>query len=214
MPPDDAQRARSAAATLRALAVRAAAGDDDAFEGLHARLDAGLLRWLTRRCGGREELAHDLAHRTWVEVWRCLRAEKYDAERAAFSTFLYAVAYKVWQRHGRDSARAATGLDELAAAIADDDPTLHDTLADAELVDAIRACLAATSPPFALTLDEREVAFGLASGETERSLADKLGLAPSTVHARKLSAHAKLRRCLRAKGFSEGNIERGGPGRE
>lgn len=214
MSPDDPQRARSNTAGLRVLAERAAAGDDGAFEGLHARLDAGLLRWLTRRCAGREELAHDLAHRTWVEVWRCLRAEKYEAERAAFSTFLYAVAYKVWQRHGRDSARSAAGLDELAAAIADDDPTLHDVLADAEVIDAIRACLAATGSPFALTPEEREVAFGLASGESERTLADKLGLAASTVHARKLAAHAKLRRCLRAKGFAEGNIERGEPGRE
>ena len=47
----------------------------------------------------------------------------------------------------------------------------------------------------------------LARGATERDLAGALRLAPSTVHARKVSAYSKLHACLGRKGYSDEIVE-------
>ena len=202
--------------SLKRLADRAQRGDQSAFEALVRWLGPGMKRVLLRWTGGHIELSEELAHDAWVAVWDVLRDGRYDAKKAAISTFVYAVAHKLWLRHLRRTQRAPLSygvLDEmLAASEGTDNPAT--TLQVAELLDAVRACLHADGTPFSLSAGERRIAIGLATGESERSLADQLGVAPSTVHARKILAYKKLRRCLTAKGFSPERIERGGLERE
>ncbi len=86
-------------ATLQALALRAGQGDESAFAELHARLEGGLKRFFFQRTGGGGDLIEELAQRTWVEAWRSLKAQRYDGGRAAFSTYLYGIGYKLLLRH-------------------------------------------------------------------------------------------------------------------
>jgi len=198
-------------ASLQRLAIQAQRGEKPAFERLLRRLEPGLKRVLLRRTGGLGELADELAQRTWIAVWQALRDGRYDAERAAISTFVYAVAHKIWLQHLRragDAPPPQGGFDALlAAAPAGPDNPLA-ALQASELLDAVRACLHAAGTPFSLTADEHRIVFGLALGESERLLAQQLGVAASTIHARKQMAYAKLRRCLAAKGFSPEPTER------
>src|ERR1051326_2771938 len=92
-------------ATLRELTVRAMSGDRGAFEAVHRRVGAGLRKLLLRRTGGREDLVDDLCQRTWASVWKALSEGRYDPERSAITTFVYAVANNAWMTHLRGFAR-------------------------------------------------------------------------------------------------------------
>jgi RNA polymerase sigma factor (sigma-70 family) len=208
------EKPRAAAVTsLAALAERALAGDEPAFEELYRRLDGGLQRFLSRRGGTTGELVEELAQRTWVAVWGALHAGRYDPRRSAFSTFLYAVGYKVWLQHRRQARTGPQPLDDVEGLL---DGLLHDLNdpADAldlgELLDAVRACIASHATAGALTADERAVLQGVTAGESERALAARLGVAASTINARKASIYGKLRECLARKGFGPPAGERGG----
>ena len=199
---------------LNDLVKRAQAGDQWAFEQLVRRLDGGLKRILLRRAGGRTEVAEEIAQRTWTAAWEALVRRRYDPRKAAISTFVYAVAHKLWLQHVR---RAGNEPTQPAAALLSlpgptDDPEA--VMLNAEIVDALRACLHAEDAFYGLTPEERQVVTGLASGQTERALAEQLGMAASTIHARKQSGYRKLRRCMAAKGFSAEVAERGSTGGE
>jgi RNA polymerase sigma factor (sigma-70 family) len=185
--------------TLDALARRALDDDDVAFEALHDRLCGGLRAFFVRRVGAREELVEELAQATWVAAWRALHENRYNPDRAAFTTFLYAVGYKTWLQHRRIAARDVPLDDDPASVFShvlehNDDPAAW--LAVCELLDATRDCLRTS-----LNEEERAILDGLTAGETERTLAESLGIAPSTAHARKLKAMDKVRKCLEAKRF-------------
>lgn len=202
--------------TLDVLAERAR-HEDAAFEALHRRLSGGLRRYLHRRSGSDDVVVEELVHTTWVEVWRALRTGAFDPSRARISTFVYAVGHKMVLRHlrtaKRDGAREA-GSDEVAlgapADAIDQDDLLHTT----EALDALRACVATEHGPFALTAEEREIVTRLALGGSERGLAVELGIAASTVNARKKTAYRKLQSCLRRKGFGGESAERSPGGGE
>lgn len=198
-------------AALSQLALRAQDGDRSAFELLLRRLDPGLKQVLRRRTG-QAELADELAHQTWIAVWQALREERYDVQKAAISTFVYAVAHKLWLQHLRRSGSARFSHEVLDALPALGPAAAGNPASDlhaSELLDAMRSCLRSRGTPHSLTADERRVVMGLATGESERTLAEQLGVAASTVHARKQLAYQKLRRCLAARGFSTENAERG-----
>ena len=201
---------------LRTLASRAQRGDRSAFEQLMRRFDPGLKRLLLRRTSGDASLADELAHETWIGVWQALASGRYDPAKASISTFIYAVARKRWFQHLRRAGRAASitdALDDLLAANADtENPAV--LLQAAELIEAMRACLHTEGTPNSLSDDERRVIIGLVTGETERSLAAELGVAASTVHARKQLALKKLQRCMAAKGFPSSDAERASRRRE
>jgi RNA polymerase sigma factor (sigma-70 family) len=196
---------------LTQLADRAQSGDRGAFEQLLRRLEPGLKRILLRRTGGQAELTDELTQRTWIAVWEALRDRRYDRRKAAISTFAYAVAHKLWLQHLRQTGHTPISHGWFDAALlsesqASDNPA---TLLEAsELLEAVRACLHATGTPFSLTAEERRIIIGLAAGESERVLAEQLGVAASTIHARKQLAYRKLRKCLVARGFSMNTAER------
>jgi len=74
------------------------------------------------RTGGRSELADDFSQKTWVAVWQALIAGKYEPDRAAISTFVYAVGYRVLapahaehRARQRPPLRCCAGMGTLAA---------------------------------------------------------------------------------------------------
>lgn len=188
---------------LSELCARAAAGDENAFERLHARLGAGLQRFLRKRVGARPEVVEDLAQRTWTAAWSALRERRYDPHRAAFTTFLYGIACKVWLQSARMSPRAASATDDLDGFATDlfggDDPAHFQQVC--ELLDAVRAVLNGDTRSADWTPDERDILRGVAAGESERDMARRIGLAPSTINSRKRLALQKLRTYLGGRGL-------------
>ena len=203
--------------TLDQLAKRARDGDERSFEELHRRLAGGLRRFLARRVGGSGQVLDELSQAAWVEVWRAIRDGRYDPERGRLSTFLYAVGYKMVLRHFRDLRRKREkrepmdGEGRIPPAVPDRPDEL---LAWCESIDALRDCLYDGDTPNRLTDEERAVVAGVVAGESERALGEQLGIAASTVNARKKSAFQKLRKGLAARGFESDVSERGPFGRE
>lgn len=186
--------------SLAELAAASAAGDRGAFSALHKRLSGGLRRLFLDRAGNKPEVADDLLQRTWIGVWQSLSRGRYDPSKSAISTFVYAVAHKMWLQHLRStggSARAFGGDDPPLGAV--EAPGSAQGESDlAEVLDAIRACLRGQGGD--LTTDEREILRLSGAGASDRDLAAKLGVSPSTANARKRAAFEKLRRHLATAG--------------
>lgn len=186
--------------SLAELAASAAGGDKVAFAALHKRLSGGLRRLFLDRAGNKPEVADDLLQRTWVGVWQSLSRGRYDPGKSAISTFVYAVAHKMWLQHLRASPgapKAAGGDDSpIESMEASGSPVSESGLA--EVLDAIRAVLRGNLGD--LNPDEREILRLCGSGASDRDLAARLSVSPSTANARKRSALEKLRRHLAAAG--------------
>lgn len=197
--------------TLREAVAHAARGDAAAFEVLHARYDDALRRLLRRR-GASSLQADEVVQHAWSEAWRALREGRYDPNRAAFSTFLFAIATNLWRAELRRTAKRPALDADLEVLFSADDPDCVEpdaALLAAERVDLVRGCLFATEGPNALSELERAVVLGMLDGETERALGKRLGVAASTVNARKAAGMAKIARCLQSKGFDDAGLSAG-----
>jgi RNA polymerase sigma factor (sigma-70 family) len=157
----------------------------------HRRLDPGLRRFFISRGASPEQL-DDLSQNTWGVVWGALREGKYDPARAALSTFVYAVAVKVWLRERRRLAREPNWVEALAERLLSPVGDASDAAALAELLERVGKCLSDAR----FSDEERHVLAALSRGVSDRELARELGVAPSTAHARKASALARLRRLV------------------
>lgn len=204
--------------TLRDLAARAMAGDHGSFEQIHRRVGAGLRRLLLKRSAGREDLVDELCQKTWTSVWKAFTEGKYDPERSAITTFVYAVGNNAWLTHLRSFARdqgyingapAMLGADHIdssphaaGGASADDAHML------AETIEHVRALLREGGPG-GMNENERAVVRAIAAGESDRALARRLGLSSSTVNIRKHAGYAKIRDYLRAHGLAADDWETG-----
>lgn len=186
---------------LAELAAAAAGGDRASFESLHRRLSGGLRKLFLERSGNKNDVADDLIQRTWVGVWQALSTGRYDPSRSAISTFVYAVAHKMWLQQLR--ARPAPRDPIPAEAL----PTLDEPAAElAEVLDAVRATLRGASGD--LSIDERAILRLCGSGASDRDLAARLSISPSTANARKRAAFEKLRRHLASLGHRSEVAER------
>lgn len=193
-------------ATLAALAALAAAGDDGAFEQVHDRLNSAVVRYFAQRVRPSDNAVTDLAQTVWIEVWKSLRNGVYDENRAALTTFIFAVAHKVLLRHlAKPSAPSGAPLLIHQATPATDDD-LAENSHRAELIQAIRDCI--FSDNRLLAADERQLMIDLANGATERTLAEQHGVSASTIHARKSAILDRIRRHLAQLGFSRDSPER------
>lgn len=203
--PDPANRVL---ADLVALAV---AGDEPAFEALHRRIGPGLRRMLAQRLpNGADAEIDDLSQRVWIAIWQALRSGAYQPERAAFTTFAYAVAYRTFLYHARQNAihrsRVADfDIGDAAAGPQGQSPESAQHLA--ALLETLRGVLRGESAE-SLSSDDRAMLRAIAEGESDRSLAARLGLSPSTANARKQAALGKVRRLLARLGFSTDSAER------
>lgn len=187
--------------SLSQWAGLAARGDVAAFRAVHDRLDPGVRRFFRRRFGTARHAADELAQRTWVAFWESLRRGSYDATRSSVTTYVYAVAYKVWlQSCRRPAARRIEPHDlaELSGVPFDSGGQPFDVMHAAELVEAMQDCLTRSA---GLSGEEAAVIEASSRGMSEREIALSQGVAPSTVNARKRTALAKLRHCMESKGF-------------
>lgn len=165
------------------------------FEAIHGRMRHWLRRWFADRVGDRDQLADDLSQRTWMAVWRAVSQGLYDPRRAALTTFVYAVAQNIFRQHAKTAARArARG--SVAPMEEDDHPAGdRDDPGLAELIERVRTALRG-GVEIGLSPEEIQVLSLVARGESDRGLAERLGVAPSTANARKRAALGKLRRYL------------------
>lgn len=181
---------------------------------LHARYSAGLLRFFAKRTAGNLEWAEELAQQTWAEVWRALVDQRYDPKRAAMSTFIYAIGQNLWLRARRSAMKSRPASFEAELLLGNwlaPGADLSQSLAAAELLTALRDCVAKDAAAGGLSDVEARVVRGLMDGLTERQIAAQLGVAPSTAHTWKQAALKNLGRCLAARGFALESPEQ--PGR-
>lgn len=192
------------------------AGDRTALDALHRQLTPGLCRHFQSQLnaagvaggiGDGGDLASDLAQRTWEEFWRALERGVYDPSRARYSTFLYGVASNIWMRARRDRARGARmrGVEQDAGAHAeaasrDGGEGSYHTLAWAEAVERVRSAIeGCAGTPFS---DEDRVTLrAIGEGASERDLAQRMGVSPSTAHDRRVAVLERLREWLAGKGL-------------
>jgi len=189
---DSTHASTSEAAALRRL-----------FENNHERLSPGLRRFFLERTNGKDELADELCQRAWTLVWRATSDGRYDPARAAYSTFVYAVAQNVWLQHlrqmGRKSGATETLGDRETTASTD---SMENIVDDVEIIDLLRRVLRGEELE-SLSDQERWILTAVAQGETDRGLAAQLQVSASTANARKNTVFDKLRRFLAAKGHRE-----------
>lgn len=177
-----------------------------------------------------DHITAELVQRTWAAVWDACQAGRYDPNRSAITTFVYAVATNITLQHLRDHMRqqerteALRNLDPRPGGI---DPA--DTARMAEALHAIRSVLAGdtpqpprgknTEPPGEplndpLSDQERWLLRAAADGLSDRELAQRLRVSPSTAHTARKQALVKLKRILAMLGIRADSAERTPPDSE
>jgi RNA polymerase sigma factor (sigma-70 family) len=213
---DDQSRAGPKRAdTLAELATAASSGDESAFASIQQRLLPGLKRLFLERAPGKHDLADDLSQRTLLGLWEALRRGRYDPSKAAITTFAYAVANKVWLQHLRAGGRADAAVDRYTRLVATPASArtfdAQDESEFAALVQSLRDVIAdRESADEVLSSEERWLVRSWAMGESDRTLAKKMGIAPSNVNFRKQGIYAKLRAYLGKLGYGNGSSGMGG----
>lgn len=211
--------------SLKALAERcvaSAGADQGSFRQLHDRLTPGLRAFFAKRLpgGGNNAAIDDLMQRVWSGLWEAFAKGRYDPERSAITTFAYAIAAKSWLRHLR-STKAMPWSDNGSPDDADalefsDEPASE--AAAAELLEAVRQFLrraeVSGGTDAGLTADERSIILAAAAGASDRALAERFGLAASTINAKKQSGWEKVRRYLARLGHRGDSAERDAGSRE
>lgn len=165
------------------------------FTSAFARFGPWVRRTLLQRVNNRHDVADDLSQRVWKGVFEALKDRRYDPSRSALSTFIYAVMQNVHREFARGESRQMARTD--AAVHLHVEPTEADPASlmdEAESIDRVRAALAGTLTGLEPT--DAEVLRLLALGATDRELARKLNVSPSTAHARKRVALDRLRAAL------------------
>lgn len=194
---------------LSRAALAAAGGDEGAFAALSQRLVPGVRAVLLERVGRRQDIADDLAQRTMLGLWQALRTGRYDPARAAVSTFVYAIAHKVWLQYARADGRRLAAQQRYtlntivpqAGAAAED---VAEVSQAAALLQHVREALDREACEAGLTDDERWLLRNWAGGVSDRELAKRMGIAASNVNGRKQVAYRKLRTWLTTLGFGVG----------
>lgn len=169
-----------------------------------SRAHAALAAWTRRRLTdltGDAHTADDLAQQTWQGVWEAVSQGRYDPQRAALSTFVYAVSQNVYRHWLRRQATAAGHAPAIAVSAATPPEAESDPIAEAELVEDLRRVLREGAP--GMSAADLHTLQLVAQGATDRDIAKGLGVAPSTAHARKRAALDALRSYLESRFFAE-----------
>lgn len=165
-----------------------ARGDADALRLIYDNM-APMLMGVAMRIVRRRDLANDVLHDAFIQVWR--KADTFDPARGAGHAWLLSVvrnrALSVLRKLGREQQ-----LDE--AVLADqpaDEPSALDRLASASDAQALRRCLE--------TLDDdrrRCIVLAYADGMSHVQIAAHLGSPLGTVKSWVRRGLESLRRCL------------------
>ncbi len=170
------------------LARSLASGDESALRHLYERHGGLVLALASRMLGSREE-AEEVLHDTFYKLW--LNADRFDPERAAVRTYLYALARNLClsRLRARRSRPVRADLDEQSAAYkvalsSDPDP-----------VPALLASRALGSLDDEERLLVEEAFYG---GWSHGELAERHGLPLGTVKSRIRRALTRMRNVLEA----------------
>ncbi len=197
----------AAARGLEAIATGNAAATSELFRQLTPGLRRHFLRKLMVGGGPRDEgLADDLAQKTWIEFWRLVQAGRYDGARARPSTLLYGIAGNIWMRHRREQSR----LRSRETALPDSDEQLEGGFAEgpegltelASTIEAVRAIVDGSDARPGFDEEGRDILRAVAEGASERDLAFRLEVSPSTAHERKRAVLARLKQFLTSIGLA------------
>lgn len=130
------------------LLSRARDGDEQAFGQLYSRHQGAIYRYAMHMCGF--EAADDVVQETFMAV--LARGGGFDAARGTVAGYLFGIARHVMlKRIGAQYARPTDDLDTVATCAASDLSAL-DLLSRQEIVDAVRAAIAALSPAYRETI--------------------------------------------------------------
>ena len=89
---------RLSAQTDEQLMLRAARGNDRAFEELYNRHARRLQGFFARRLGDDADLAADFMHDTFLRLYAARESYR---EGSSFRAWLYTIAYNLWKNHNR-----------------------------------------------------------------------------------------------------------------
>ena len=172
---------------------RCLAGERPAFAELHAAHAPGIGAFFLRS-GFAPADAEDLTQETFMRAFRSLAT--FDADKAAFSTWLGTIARNVARKQWQRRRPAQEIDDELAQnVLADENDPLAD-MANTEALDALVRCMEALDADLARLVRLRYV-----QALTTRGIAKELGIPESTARLRLTDAHQRLQRCMNGKGF-------------
>lgn len=183
---------------LTELAVKAASGDESAFEDLVYATERTVYNMALRACGGDEHDASDLSQDIYIKLWRSLASFRGDS---SFNTWLYRIVQNAAADRARKAARERTvsltaeaedgedGRDEID--IEDTSPTPEDALVESEANVGIMQALNKLSE------NHREiVTLRYLDGFSVLEIADILKIDEGTVKSRLFRAREKLKKLL------------------
>lgn len=169
------------------LLIRVAAQDRAAFAALFERF-AGRVKGFLMRWGMADDQAEEAAQEVMVSVWR--RAGSYNPEKAAVSTWIFAIARnRRIDMIRRNTRREPDPDDPLFQS--DPEPDSAVTYSAQERQETVRAAIAALPAP------QRDLLFlAFYEGCSHGECAERLGVPLGTVKSRIRLAFAKLRSIL------------------
>ena len=192
MPPDSRQPTLTSEQLSQLLERVGRAADRQAFAALFKHFAPRLKSYLARS-GSTESQAEDFAQEAMVSVWR--KAGSFDAQQAAASTWIFAIARNLrvdyFRRLGHRMETTEQDLEGAAAEEADPDPTPELQLHGQQCERSVRAALQ-TLPP------EQQQVLRLSFFEEHphARIAEELGIPLGTVKSRVRLAMNQLRRLL------------------
>lgn len=165
-----------------------AGGDAEALRLIYDRM-APMLMGVALRIVRRRDLANDVLHDAFIQVWR--RADTFDPARGSARNWLFSVvrhrALTVMRRLGREQPLDEGKLAEQPA----DEPSALDRLALAADAGALRRCLEELDP------DRRQtIVLAYTQGLSHTQIAARLGAPLGTVKSWVRRGLEALRRCL------------------
>ena len=197
-----------AALSVQELVNSAMQNDEGAYRALDRRLFGPMCGHFRKRFGADSASHDELARQAISEALQAVATGRYDPRKASFVTFLYAVARNIGLRflseRGKQRARSLSGLPpDTLDGVRTVNSDGSETALPLEQIEAMRECLRTEGETYSLTPEERFVVAGRAQGKTFETLSAQLGRALDTVHRRSLRAIAKLRQCLKNKGYND-----------
>ncbi len=177
------------------LVQRCLAGEEAAFERLHADHAGRVLAYFARSGFGRHS-AEDMTQETFIRAFRSLHT--FDANRGRFRPWVAMiasnVARKYWSRRKQPENFDPELAEEMFSEM--DNPGLDPVAA--EEITAVRRCVDSLPGDLARIVRLRYV-----DARTTRGIAAEINLPESTVRLRLTEASDMLRKCLKDKGFIE-----------